>query len=86
MSANHQYSIVATLKAFLKFCKPVLKINCGIDPDHDVPLPNWIAGDSAGKYKTTGPQSGGRLLSVFQNRNSANHGDCSQEAAGYNPP
>lgn len=33
-----QYSVIATLKGFCKFCGQVLKLNC-IDPDREIPLP-----------------------------------------------
>jgi len=35
---NRQYSILTTLKLFLKFCRNVLKLSC-LDPDREVQLP-----------------------------------------------
>jgi integrase/recombinase XerD len=34
-----QYGVVATLKVFCKFCRQVLKLNCAVDPDKEIPLP-----------------------------------------------
>lgn len=38
LGINRQYSVLMTLKLFLKFCRRVLKLTC-IDPDAEIPLP-----------------------------------------------
>ncbi len=63
IGANHQYSIIMTLKVFCKFCQQVLKLHC-IDPDQEIQLPHrpkpfvhYLSNDEVAKVRDVIPLS-----------------------------